>query len=69
VTKSSLEVRGLEKGFFDSTTTNSFIGSNQPYLNSYMESTTRGNFDVGELSVTKKLSSVQSTKVRRVRNN
>ena len=53
VTKSSFDAQGQERGFFDSTTSNSFMGSYQANLNSQMENTARGNFDVGELIVKK----------------
>ena len=53
LTKSSFDAHKHGKGFFDSTNSNSFMGSDPTYLNSLMESTARGNFDVGELKVKK----------------
>jgi len=53
VTKTSFDAPANPRGYFDSTNSNSFMGSDPTYLNSLMESTARGNFDVGELKVKK----------------
>jgi len=53
ITKTSFDAPTNPKGYFDLTNSNSFIGSDPTYLNSLMESTARGNFDVGELKVKK----------------